>query len=62
VAGLAVYVARGCAMTGQAGRAAADLAWAPIYMLWKLTLRSRRPGSQPGEWVRTSRTVTTAKG
>lgn len=62
VAGLAVYVARGCAMTGNAARAVADLAWAPLYMVWKLTLRIRRHGPRQGEWVRTSRIATTTRG
>jgi hypothetical protein len=60
-AALGVYVARGCAMTGRPLRAAADLAWAPIYLLWKLTVPSRRRGRRGAEWVRTSRTVTPAE-
>ncbi|MEO7360835.1 MAG: glycosyltransferase, partial [Gemmatimonadaceae bacterium] len=54
--GLAIYIGRGCVMTGNFVRAIGDLAWAPVFMIWKLTVRSSRAAKQ-GEWVRTRRTA-----
>lgn len=54
-AGLLAYVMRGCAMTDTPFRAAADLAWAPVYLVWRSTLRARRSKNRSTEWVRTSR-------
>ncbi len=53
--GTALYILRGCFMTGNVVRALGDLAWAPAFMAWKLTVRTARAGRE-GEWVRTSRT------
>jgi hypothetical protein len=55
-----VYVARGCALTGYFWRAARDLAWAPVFMLWKLSVRAA-PGVVGEEWVRTGRGRTTIR-
>jgi 1,2-diacylglycerol 3-beta-glucosyltransferase len=52
---LAVYVARGCFLTGHAARSVADLAWAPAYVTWKIALRACRAGARQNEWVRTTR-------
>ena len=54
---LAGYIARGCALSGFGVRALAALAWAPLYILWKLALRLPRPGRRLDEWVRTARTA-----
>jgi 1,2-diacylglycerol 3-beta-glucosyltransferase len=62
VAGLAAYVVRGCVMTGAGLRAMVDLAWAPGYVLWKLTVRARRSKNEAGEWVRTSRDPVRTRG
>jgi hypothetical protein len=32
-----------------------DLLWAPVYIVWKLTLRLGDKGRKPEEWVRTTR-------
>jgi len=54
--GLVVYVARGCALSGGGARVLLDLCWAPVYAVWKLTLRlPSRHRAAPGEWVRTRR-------
>jgi len=55
-AGFLLYVARGCVMTGHFWRAVRDLAWAPVFMLWKLSVRAAA-GVAGEEWVRTSRTT-----
>mgnify|MGYP002778732773 FL=1 len=60
-AALLSYVVRGCMLTGNPLRAAADLAWAPPYMLWKLTVSSR-PAAHDAAWVRTSRAGATPGG
>jgi 1,2-diacylglycerol 3-beta-glucosyltransferase len=49
------YVLRGWALSGVGIRGLLDLCWAPVYILWKLTLRLGRSGRPPGEWVRTER-------
>ena len=53
--GLLVYVARGCWLSGVGPRAALDLAWAPVFIGWKLALLVWRPGHKKQEWVRTTR-------
>ena len=58
---LLAYVARGCALTGHGARAATDLAWAPVYMLWKLTVSAGR-ATRADAWVRTSRTMPANRG
>ncbi|MCI0571217.1 MAG: glycosyltransferase family 2 protein [Myxococcaceae bacterium] len=52
---LACYVLRGWAMSGAGARGLLDLAFAPVYVVWKLALRLRREGSPRGVWVRTAR-------
>jgi hypothetical protein len=32
-----------------------DLAWAPVYMAWKVALASRSSAARETEWVRTPR-------
>ncbi len=53
---LAVYVAAGWLHSGTGLRGLLDLALAPAYLVWKVTLMLRRGGTKaPGEWVRTTR-------
>jgi cellulose synthase/poly-beta-1,6-N-acetylglucosamine synthase-like glycosyltransferase len=56
---LAWYVMRGVWLSGVGWRAVPDLAWAPVYMIWKVALAVRSPrsrgGAREGEWVRTTR-------
>lgn len=52
---LAAYVARGWSVSGTGARGLLDLAGAPLYIIWKLTLRLRRASHREGEWVRTAR-------
>lgn len=51
---LLLYVARGWQISGTGLQGLRDLARAPIYLLWKLTLLVRG-NRRPGEWVRTDR-------
>ncbi len=51
----AFYVLRGWQLSGVGARGLLDLAWAPLYMLWKLTLLLRRSRRPKDEWVRTAR-------
>ncbi len=51
---LLLYVTRGAMLSGSGARAILDLAWAPVFAVWKLTLlftSTRRTGA----WVRTAR-------
>lgn len=52
---LAIYVARGLALSGVGLRGSLALLWAPVYILWKIGLRLRP--SLPGgkAWIRTAR-------
>lgn len=53
---LAVYVARGLALSGEGWRGARALAAAPVYALWKLALLVvRHAPASDSEWVRTTR-------
>jgi len=53
---LGAYVLRGWWVSGVGPRGLLDLAWAPVYVLWKVGLMLRGPGAEKrGEWVRTSR-------
>ena len=54
IACLAVYVGRGAVVSGVGPRVIFDLAWAPVYAIWKVSLLLR-PKRAPGEWVRTAR-------
>ncbi len=53
--GLLLHVGRGLMLSGLGWRGVFDLAWAPIYVFWKLRLLLRRPAERSGEWVRTTR-------
>lgn len=50
-----VYVLRGVALSGTGARGLLDLAWAPVYMTWKLALSLSSLKRSPSEWVRTTR-------
>ncbi|AKQ70188.1 Glycosyl transferase, group 2 family protein [Myxococcus hansupus] len=53
---LGLYVLRGWWVSGVGARGLLDLAWAPVYVVWKVWLMIRGPGAEKrGEWVRTSR-------
>ena len=52
---LVAYVVRGAVMARVGARVILDLAWAPIYALWKITLMFRRRRNPKSEWVRTQR-------
>jgi hypothetical protein len=53
LAALLLHVLRGWQLSPVGWRGLADLAHVPAYLLWKLRLRWRAPGS--AEWVRTLR-------
>src|SRR5262249_34858973 len=55
LAGFAIYVGRGVWLSRVGPRAVVDLAWAPVYMTWKVVLAVRSPASRGQEWVRTAR-------
>jgi 1,2-diacylglycerol 3-beta-glucosyltransferase len=52
---ITAYVLRGAMLSGRGGRALLDLAWAPLYVLWRVTIRLAGLGRPRGEWVRTER-------
>lgn len=54
-AGIAGYLGRGCALSDRGARILLDLAWAPLYIAWKLPLRLLAPAFHAAEWVRTER-------
>lgn len=54
--GLAIYVGRGCMLSGLGARVLVDLLWAPVYIVWKLARLLRPRRRTPATWVRTSRT------
>jgi cellulose synthase/poly-beta-1,6-N-acetylglucosamine synthase-like glycosyltransferase len=53
--GFATYVLRGIWLARVGPRVVLDLAWAPVYMVWKVILAVRSSPSREGEWVRTAR-------
>ncbi|GEN11250.1 Glycosyltransferase, catalytic subunit of cellulose synthase and poly-beta-1,6-N-acetylglucosamine synthase [Myxococcus fulvus] len=56
LASLGAYVLRGWWVSGVGPRGLLDLAWAPVYVVWKVGLMLRGPGAEKrGEWVRTER-------
>jgi 1,2-diacylglycerol 3-beta-glucosyltransferase len=55
ISALAVYVLRGWMVSGTGARGLLDLALAPLYVLWKASLRLRRSPSATQTWVRTKR-------
>jgi 1,2-diacylglycerol 3-beta-glucosyltransferase len=52
---IAAHVARGWSFSGMGWRGLLDLLWAPVYIIWKLSLRFGDKGKAPQEWVRTKR-------
>jgi hypothetical protein len=52
---VAAYVLRGWMVSGTGLRGLLDLALAPVYVLWKATLRFRKPARATSDWVRTER-------
>ena len=52
---LCLYVLRGWALSEVGLRGLLDLAYAPIYVVWKVRLMFSRPEAKKGEWVRTTR-------
>jgi cellulose synthase/poly-beta-1,6-N-acetylglucosamine synthase-like glycosyltransferase len=57
LAGVALHVAQGWRFSGSGWRGLVDLLWAPVYVIWKVTLRFADRGRAPSEWVRTRREV-----
>ena len=55
--GLLLHIVRGWSISGVGLRGLLDLLWAPVYVMWKLTLRFSDKGRTPEEWVRTKREV-----
>jgi 1,2-diacylglycerol 3-beta-glucosyltransferase len=55
LAAIAVYVLRGWTVSGTGLRGLVDLALAPWFVIWKLTLSSRGPARADAEWIRTTR-------
>jgi cellulose synthase/poly-beta-1,6-N-acetylglucosamine synthase-like glycosyltransferase len=55
--GLILHVAQGWRFAGSGLRGLVDLLWAPVYVVWKLTLRFADRGHAPKEWVRTRREI-----
>src|SRR5262249_3889824 len=55
VAGLVYYVFRGWEVSGTGARGLLDLALAPGYMAWKVTLLFGKRAPKAGVWVRTKR-------
>ena len=51
---LLAYVFRGWMLSGTGVQGLLDLAWAPVYMVWKMALMVRG-NSRPTDWVRTAR-------
>jgi hypothetical protein len=52
---VACYVLRGVWLSGAGFRGLLDLAWAPVYMVWKVALSVRQRKQRKDEWVRTRR-------
>ena len=55
LAAVVAYVLRGWMVSRTGLRGLLDLALAPVYVLWKLTLRFKKPSRATAEWVRTDR-------
>jgi len=53
--GILLHVLTGWYSSGVGLRGLVDLLWAPVYVIWKLTLRFGDRGKTPQEWVRTKR-------
>jgi hypothetical protein len=52
---VALYVLRGWSVSGTGLRGLLDLGLSPVYVVWKLALRFRRPPRATSDWVRTKR-------
>ena len=52
---IVAYVGQAVVLSGTGLAGVVDLAWAPVYIVWKLTLRLSDRGRTPEEWVRTTR-------
>jgi 1,2-diacylglycerol 3-beta-glucosyltransferase len=55
--GIVLHVLQGWRFSGVGIAGLFDLLWAPVYVVWKLSLRFKDRGETPQEWVRTSREV-----
>jgi 1,2-diacylglycerol 3-beta-glucosyltransferase len=53
--GILLHVLAGWYGSGVGLRGLVDLLWAPVYVIWKLSLRFGDRGKTPQEWVRTKR-------
>ncbi len=58
---LGLYVLRGWMLSGVGPRGLLDLAYAPVYVAWKLKLVLSKPEEKKGEWVRTTREAESAR-
>jgi cellulose synthase/poly-beta-1,6-N-acetylglucosamine synthase-like glycosyltransferase len=52
---LVAYVGRGWAVSGTGVRGLIDLALAPVYVIWKMTVSHRAATAPQAEWIRTRR-------
>jgi len=52
---LAIYLLRGVWLSGMGFGGLLALAWAPVFVAWKVVLWATRPRRGRGEWVRTER-------
>jgi cellulose synthase/poly-beta-1,6-N-acetylglucosamine synthase-like glycosyltransferase len=57
-ASIVIYVLRGWTLSGTGLRGLADLVFAPVYVVWKMTLGRKRARRGDAEWVRTTREKT----
>jgi 1,2-diacylglycerol 3-beta-glucosyltransferase len=55
VLAVVLYVLRGWSVSGTGLRGLLDLGLAPVYIVWKVGLRLRKPASPTSAWVRTKR-------
>jgi hypothetical protein len=55
VLAVVAYVLRGWSVSGTGLRGLLDLGLAPVYLVWKASLRFRRAGRPTSSWVRTKR-------
>jgi 1,2-diacylglycerol 3-beta-glucosyltransferase len=58
---VALYVLRGWQLSGMGARGLVALAYAPIYVVWKVALLFIPKNARKGEWVRTTREAEVAK-
>lgn len=49
------YVLRGVQVSGMGARGLLSLAWAPVFLAWKIVMLVARPAQPRTEWVRTAR-------